>query len=114
MPYIKITTSRTITKQNESTLTEKLGQDIAIIPGKSERWLMLCYEDNMRMALGGDDLAGTAMVEVSAYGKTSRDIYDVLTEALTATVSEVLDIPQERVYIKYSEHSVWGWNGINL
>ncbi len=114
MPYIKITTSKTITKQNESALTEKLGQDICIIPGKSERWLMLCYEDNMRMALGGDDLAGTAIVEVSAYGKATREIYDRLTEAITDTVCEIVDIPRDRVYIKYSEHSIWGWNGINL
>ncbi len=114
MPYIKITTSKTISKPNESVLTEKLGQIISIIPGKSERWLMLCFEDNMRMALGGDDLLGTAMIEVSALGKSAPEVYDELTSALTEALSDTIDLPPERIYVKYQEHSIWGYNGINL
>ena len=114
MPYIKITTSKTISKQNESALTEKLGEIISIIPGKSERWLMLCYEDNMRMALGGDDFLGTAMIEVSSFGRTEREVYDRFTAALTEALSETIDLSPERIYIKYQEHSIWGYSGINL
>ncbi len=114
MPYIKITTSKTISKQCESVLTQKFGENISIIPGKSERWLMLCYEDNMRMALGGDDLVGTAMIEVSAFGRSTPEVYERLTEALTETLCSVIDIPAERVYVKYHEHSVWGYGGTNL
>lgn len=114
MPYIKLTTSTKITPANQGIMTEKFGKDIEALPGKSERWLMLCFEDNQRMALAGDDHDGTAMIEVSVYGKSNRESYDALTARLSQTVSETLDLPKSRIYVKYQECSVWGYNGDNF
>ena len=114
MPYIKLTTSTKITPACQGVMTEKFGKDIEALPGKSERWLMLSFEDNQRMAFAGNDHGGTAIIEVSVFGKSTKDAYDALTARLTDTVSEALDLPKSRIYVKYQECSVWGYNGDNF
>ncbi len=114
MPYIKLTTSTKITPASQGVMTEKFGKDIEALPGKSERWLMLSFEDNQRMAFAGDNHDGTAIIEVSVFGKSSKDAYDTLTARLTDTVSKELDLPKSRIYVKYQECSVWGYNGDNF
>ena len=114
MPYIKVTTSTKITPANQGIMTEKFGKDIEALPGKSERWLMLNFEDNKRMAFAGDDHDGTCMIEVSVFGRSGREAYDELTARLTSTVSETLDLPKSRIYVKYQECSTWGYDGENF
>ena len=114
MPYIKLTTSTKITPASQGVMTKKFGKDIEALPGKSERWLMLSFEDNQRMAFAGSDHDGTAIIEVSVFGKSTKDAYDTLTARLTDTVSEALDLPKSRIYVKYQECSVWGYNGDNF
>ena len=45
MPFINSKVSVKTTKEQQTTLKQKLGQAIAIIPGKSESWLMIDLED---------------------------------------------------------------------
>ena len=46
MPYIRTTVSNTISDDARDSLKKKLGEAIALIPGKSEAWLMLAFEDS--------------------------------------------------------------------
>ena len=48
MPFIDIKTNKQVTKNEEIALKEALGQAIAILPGKSETWLMLDIHDGCR------------------------------------------------------------------
>ena len=41
MPYIKTTTNVSVPADKEQIIKQKLGKAIEIIPGKSERWLMI-------------------------------------------------------------------------
>ena len=40
MPFISTKTNVTVTKEKETELKQRLGQAIAILPGKSESWLI--------------------------------------------------------------------------
>ncbi len=113
MPYIETKTNLNITKQQENELKTAFGKAIELIPGKSERWLMLSFSDNERMWLAGDD-APAAMLEVEIFGSASDSAYDALTAELTSTVSNILGISGSRVYVKYEEIAHWGWNGSNF
>lgn len=114
MPYIRTTVSTPLTEENKTNLKSKLGEAIALIPGKSESWLMLSFEDNMSMYFKGDNSAENAYLEVSIFGSTSDAAYDRLTAALSEIINEELGIDRSNIYIKYEEADHWGWNGNNF
>ena len=49
MPYMKTLFSGAITPAQEETLKKDLGEAITLLPGKTEDWLMLSFEDNCRL-----------------------------------------------------------------
>ncbi len=114
MPYIRTTVSKEITDEKKNALKAKLGQAIALIPGKSEAWLMLTFEDNMKMYFRGDCSEDYAYLEVSLFGSASDAAYDRLTQALSEIINEELGIDRSNIYIKYEEAEHWGWNGSNF
>ncbi|MBQ3602642.1 MAG: hypothetical protein IJA02_02235 [Clostridia bacterium] len=113
MPYISTKTNITVSKEQEIALKTAFGKAIELVPGKSERWLMLDFSDNRRLWFVGDD-APAAMLEVEIFGAASASAYDALTAELTDKVSETLGIPASRIYVKYEEIGNWGWNGSNF
>lgn len=114
MPYIRTTVSNTITDAAKENIKTKLGQAIALIPGKTESWLMLAFEDNMNMYFKGDNSSEYAYIEISLFGTTSDAAYDRLTAAVSEIINEELGIARENIYIKYEEAEHWGWNGVNF
>ncbi len=114
MPFIHTMTNTTVSKEKEELLRRQLGKAIEILPGKSERWLMLALSDGCRMAFHADADSAMAMVEVSLYGQASDDAKGALTAALTDILHDVLDIHPSYVYVKYTETNDWGYNGENF
>ncbi len=114
MPYIRTTVSKEITDQVKDNLKKKLGNAIALIPGKSESWLMLAFEDNVNMYFKGECDEDYAFLQVSIFGTTSDAAYDRLTAALTEIIAEELAIKPQNIYIKYDEAEHWGWNSANF
>ncbi len=110
MPYIQTKTNVSISKEREIALKSAFGKAIELVPGKSERWLMLAFSDNERMWFAGDD-SPVALLEVKIFGSASPEHYDELTASLTQVVSSELNIAPNRIYIKYDEVDNWGWNG---
>ena len=114
MPYIETKTTARITDEKERILREKLGKAIALIPGKSEEWLMLSFVDGCRMAFRGKCDEDLAMVEVKIFGRASEDAYQALTAAICRILHEELGIAPDHVYVKYEEVSHWGYDGSNF
>lgn len=113
MPYIHTKTNIKITKEKEVSLKSAFGNAISLIPGKSERWLMLNFTDSERLWFAGES-SPAAMLEVELFGRTTDAAYDSLTEKLTEIVSAELGIDPSRVYVKYEEIKHWGWNSANF
>lgn len=114
MPYIRTTVSKEITGEKRENLKKKLGNAIALIPGKSESWLMLAFEDKVNMYFKGDGSQDYAYVEVNIFGSASDAAYDRLTAAISEIINEELGIDRSNIYIKYEEAEHWGWNGSNF
>ena len=68
MPFINTKVNVEISEEKEKELKERLGKAIEIIPGKSEQWLMLGFEDNIRLYFRGDNNCKIAFVEVKVFG----------------------------------------------
>ena len=67
----------------------------------------LCMETDAKSA-------PAAIAEVSVYGGADGENYRQLTGRVCDILDSVLDIPADRVYVKYAETEHWGWNGSNF
>ena len=114
MPFIDLKTTKKISDGKRESLIKDFGEKIALIPGKSERWLMVNLDGERVMAFAGSTDSDLAMLEVKLFGAASEAAYDSLTSALTDSVSDILGIEKDKIYIKYEEASHWGWNGSNF
>lgn len=114
MPYISTTTTVPITRTKETVLKEKLGQAIALIPGKTEEWLMLSFNPDTTMYFRGSNEKPLAFVIVSIFGAADSSAYDMLTARITEIMTDELGISPENVYVKYEEVNHWGWNAVNF
>ena len=114
MPMISTKTTTQITAEQELILKEKLGKAIEILPGKTETWLMLGFEENCKLWFRGDNSKPLAYVEVSALGKISPDSAKKLTAEICDILKTVLGIEGDGVYVKYEETDKWGFDGGNF
>lgn len=113
MPYIQTTTNVAIPGKKEQNIKERMGQAIELIPGKTEKWLMLSFQDNASMYFQGTD-EPCAVCVVKLFGAATEADYENLTGALTDILREELDLDPNRVYVTYEEIGTWGWNGGNF
>ena len=114
MPVINTKTNVVISPEQEIKLKTEFGKAISILPGKSEQWLMLDFQDNCRMYFQGDNSEPTAFAEVKVYGRIDQSRAEQLTAKLCEIFNDVLSVNPSRTYIKYEEVSMWGWNGGNF
>ncbi len=114
MPYIGTRVTTKISPEKEKEIKEKLGKAIAILPGKSERWLMVELEDEKKLYFGGDDSAPTAYVTVSVLGNPDSSSFAKMTAELSKIYKDLLGISPDRLYVKYDTTHDWGWNGSNF
>lgn len=114
MPFINSKISKKITKEQEIELKTLLGQAISTIPGKSESWLMLGFEDEYSLYFRGDNSEDIAFVEVSVFGGENKAAFDALTGKICDIFGQVLGIKADHIYVKYEATNNWGWNGGNF
>lgn len=114
MPCIQTKVNVAIPKEKEEIIKTKFGKAIELLPGKSESWLMLSFEENCSLYFKGSNQEGIALVEVKLFGKASDEAYGKLTAAITEILNQELKISPSQIYVKYEETAHWGWNGSNL
>ena len=114
MPFIDSKVSVSMTQEKKDKVKERLGEIISIIPGKSENWLMVGFEDSYDLYFRGNQDGESAFIEVKVYGSVSASAFDKMTEAVCQIYNEELGIPKDRIYVKYEEVTHWGWNGANF
>ena len=113
MPFINVKANIPISDSAEQAMKRQLGQAIEALPGKTEAWLMVNFEPEARLWFAGSDDAA-AMVEVSAYGSVADEAADALTARVGDVIAGALGIAENRIYVKYAETPLWGWNGANF
>lgn len=114
MPFINSKVSIKLTKEQEESIKSKLGKAIELIPGKSEAWLMVGFEDEYTLYFKGTHSDKLAFVEVKLFGKADSSAYENLTKAICKIYEEELQIPGDKIYITYEEIKTWGYNGFNF
>ena len=114
MPFISTKTNKSIDKITAKALKEAYASAIELLPGKTEKWLMLSFEGDTQMAFHGDMESPMAFLTVSLVGSASDEAYDALTKRLCEIMGDLLGIAPDMVYVKYEEVDHWGWTNANF
>lgn len=113
MPFIDSKLTVNLTEEKKEKIKQKLGRAVSVLH-KSETYLMVGFQEDYDLYLGGERLEKGAYVEVSLYGSASSTDYSKMTGEICRILSEEAGIPAECVYVTYHGLNDWGWNGSNF
>ncbi len=113
MPFINTKYSGGITPEQETEIKAQLAEAVKLI-GKTESWLMVGFEPECSLYFKGEKSEKIAFVEVSMYGNASAAGCGKMTAEICRILGDVLGVPADKVYVKYSPTDNWGWNGNNF
>ena len=107
MPFIDSKITLKVSEDKKETIKKRLGEAITTL-NKSERFLMVGFEDEYTLYMAGNKLEKGAYVSVSLFGNASSSAYDNMTGKICEILSEELGIPGENVYVTYHGVNDWG------
>ena len=113
MPFINTKYSQTITPDEEEQIKSALGKAVSVL-GKTESWLMVGFEQECSLYFRGEKAEKLAFVDVSLYGRAEPSACDQMTAEICRIYGDVLGIPADHIYVKYTPTDNWGWNGGNF
>lgn len=113
MPFIDSKITGAVSQEKRDVIKSELGKTMAIF-GKSESFLMVGFEDNYDLYMGGKQLDKGAYVSVSLFGSASKNAYENMTAKICEIYEKELGIPGNAVYVTYHGIEDWGWNGRNF
>ena len=114
MSYIDCKVSISLSESDKETLKNEFGRIVNDMPGKSESFLMIGFQDNYDLYFKGKKLDYGAFVEVKLFGRATEDSMQKVTSEIYKLFDDKLNIPAKSVYIKFEEVDTWGWNGYNI
>lgn len=113
MPFIDSKITVPVAQEKREALKTELGKAISTL-NKPESYLMIGFEDNYDLYMGGKKLEKGAFVEVKLFGNASPAAYEKMTEQICNIYEKELGIPGNGIYITYSGITDWGYNGRNF
>lgn len=114
MPFIVSRVNVPISPEQEQRLKSRMGKAIELVPGKSEEYLLLGFEQNCHLYLRGDNSRPMAYIEAAIFENEGHRGRDALTAELTDIFREVLGISSDHIYIKYEDITAWGVGGMYI
>ncbi len=111
MPLLRIQTNATFDQDTRDNLLQSASRLVSDQLGKPEQYVMVAMEPNPNMLFAGKD-APLAYLELKSIGLPASATGS-LSHALCGLMEESLGIPQNRVYIEFSDapRHLWGWDG---
>lgn len=113
MPFIDSKITVPVASETKETIKNELGKAVSIL-SKPESFLMVGFEDNYDLYMGGRKLDKGAYVAVSLFGNASSSAYEQMTAKICEIYEKELGIPGNSVYVTYHGVNDWGWNGRNF
>ena len=113
MPFIDSKISIPVSAEKKERIKSEFGKAISLM-NKPESYLMVGLADNYDLWFAGKKLEKGAFVAVDVLGSPSSEDCKKMTAAVCDILKKELDIPGDKVYVKYSGTKDWGWNGSNF
>ena len=110
MPFINISTNKTISADKQIALKSELGKTISIIPEKSEEVLMIKFRDQCDMYFGGQQ-PECCYMNVNLHHAAPMEKKSEFIEKAFKVVESTLGLEEKNIFITIAEFSHWGANG---
>ena len=110
MPYLNVNISKKLETEQKEAMKNKLGELIAIIPGKSADVTIIGINDGYSLYFG-DKTGDIAFVEVMTYKPNEYQYEDEFVRAVYKFFNEAYGIDEEHMYIKIAGYETWGFKG---
>lgn len=111
MPYIEVKLAKQASRKQERILTEKLGEAITLIPGKTPGGLMINISSDEHIYKGGEFIEYGAYVGVVLKTGPSREDCERLNGAIFKILEEDLKIPAGNIYVSFAFSDNFSVNG---
>ena len=111
MPYLSIRTNVAVAQADQQAVLAEASHAVATVLGKPERYVAVDLEAAASLRFGGEEGAA-ALLMLDSIGLDPADTPRI-SAALAAFVGARLDVPADRVYVRFASTSrdMWGWNG---
>ncbi len=111
MPYLKLTTNKTVSSDETPSLMSRLSKLMAEQTGKPERYVLVEVEGDKSMLFAGTS-EPLAYLECKSIGLSPKQAKSISNE-VSRLLTDLLAINGDRVYIEFSNcpAEFWGWNG---
>jgi len=112
MPLIQVFTSAAPDAGASDKLLRELSGALAAHFEKPEQWVMTCIVPGLAMTFGGSS-GPTCFAAVKNIGKLTPAKTAKLSADLSARLAEGLGVPQDRIYLEFTEAvgHLWGFDG---
>ena len=101
MPFIDSKVTVSLSENQKESLKDELGKIIDEIPGKSQKFLMLGFQDNFPLYFKGEKLDYGAFIEVKMFGRATEDSLNRATKEICDLYKEALNIPPKSISTYY-------------
>lgn len=111
MPYLKLTTNKTVPFDETNPLMSRLSKLMAEHTGKPERYVLVEVDGGKPMLFAGTS-EPLAYLECKSIGLSSKQAKSI-SAAVSRLLTESMQISGDRIYIEFSDcpGEFWGWNG---
>jgi len=111
MPLLKLETTVALSDEKQKALLASLSKIVAETIGKPEQYVMITASQT-DILMGGRP-GEAAFVQVRSIGGLEGGIPKLLSKRICALLNEAAGIPQERVYLNFTDvqDAHWGWKG---
>lgn len=113
MPYINCVVTKEMSEGDKERMKIHLGDLVSLLPGKSEEWLFVGFNDKQTLYFRGLKQESAAVIEVKLVGSQEIKTKDKFTSRVSTIFEDELEIPKENIYVIFQEvaDGNWGWNG---
>jgi len=110
MPLLKVQTNVNLDDNQKVDLLSACSTTVATMLGKSEKYVMICFEHNPDMLFAGTRDA-TVYLELKSIGLSENKTTEY-SAALCDVMVKHLDVKADRIYIEFNNamRHLWGWN----
>ena len=111
MPYMRVSLTKKLTEEEKHELYGKLGQALALIPGKEAFMLIADIEDGREIYCGGKKQDNFAFVDARYFSRFEFHIKKAFAQGVMAAIGEIAGTPKECISMTISEFSTWAGFG---
>lgn len=112
MPYIEVKTTKKMSLEEKSVLSERLADAFAAASSSAvAKNIQMVIEDECWICFRGDTENGSAHVQVCPGPLTPQEDYVKIIESFFPVLVEELGIGKEYIYINVLELEHWGFDG---